>query len=141
MLKLYATFFLLNLLILLYGCSPSSVEDFRKEGQYLNRKLIKELNHIQSRQELNQALPELKALFNELVELAIEAREFQEEHPNNELMELNSYDEQINRKLREELSRIYLIEEGRQIVEQAQEQALYRLDAFEKKMSKKMNAF
>ncbi len=127
---------LMCLMSLLYACSPSSVEDFQHEGEARSKRLIKELKKIESRDQLLRAEPELKHHFGWLVELMIAAREFQEMHPDEAILDPNP-DAEVSTLLEEELRRIYALEGGREIVERAQQEALERLDAFERLLKKR----
>lgn len=82
-----------------------------------------------------RAVPQLKKHFEELVDLMILARDFQENHPD-EVMPLLA-ENTISNLLEQELRRIYMIEGGREIIENAQQEALVRLDAFERACIKK----
>ena len=120
---------------LLYGCSPSSLEDFHYEGESRCRALIEDLQKIHSREELMRATPVIKNHFEELVTLMIHAREFQENHPDENTPP--AFENTVSSLLEEELRRIYALEGGREIIERTQQEALVRLDAFEKVSAKK----
>lgn len=123
------------LFFFLIGCSSPSIKDFKKEGESITRNLVFRLEKIHSREDLSEALPDLKYLFNELVSLIIEAKEFQRNHAE---LEKEPYEnKQIwTKKLREELIRIYKIDGGKQLMEFAQNDSLYRLSAFENSFNK-----
>jgi Tfp pilus assembly protein PilP len=125
------------LLLVLVGCSPSSLEDFQHEGESLSRKLIKELAQIHNKSELHQAAPQLQKRFEQIVDLMIAARKYQQTHPDEDLMQ----DSPVSDALVQELKRIYQIEGGRQVIEKAQREALIRLDAFEKSSDKQSQLF
>lgn len=122
-------------LALLTSCGRQSLEDFREEGEGITRSLTQELRSIHSRDELILHFPRLKKHFDELVNVMISAREFQEKYPKSIEVPLEKGNHDISDRLRVELNRIYQIEGGRELVEKAQEQALNRLDAFEKRMA------
>lgn len=132
--------FLLCLSLALSGCGPRSLEDFREEGEKSTRTLIKELQVIQTREELLQKTAILQRLFDALVTDMIAARDFKEKQGEMEPLELTSKNHELSDQLRQELNRIYRLEGGQAVIEKCQEQALYRLDEFEKK-SKKKKAF
>ncbi len=122
-------------LLFLCSCSPSSLDDYQKEGQLFCRHLAKELANIHTREDLLKNELVIKKKFDELVELIIEARQYQIKHPEDYLAvaEENPFSEE----LLFELKRIYSqIESGREIMERAQKEALIRLDGFEKKLTK-----
>jgi len=120
----------------LCSCSPHSSEEFRQEGEGRCRRLITTLQKIENRQQLLLAEPALKKHFEKLIDLMIEAREFQEKHediPNESTLEENS----TTASLELELRRIYMMEGGREIIERSQQEALVRLDAYEHARAKK----
>ena len=65
----------------------------------------------------------------------IEAKEYQKKHPDE--LPPESVVHLSNDQLKDQLRRIYLIEGGREIVERAQQEALVRLDAYERTLAKK----
>ena len=123
-------------LLVFCSCSPTSLDDYQREGQLLCRHLAKELKNIYTREELLKSELMIKKKFDELVELIIEAREYQVKHPDEYVLagEENPFSEE----LLFELKRLYTqIEGGREIIERAQKESLIRLDGFEKKLQKK----
>jgi len=121
------------ILALLTGCGPRSLQDFADEGENVTLQLIQELEPLQSREELLTAAPRIKQLFEQLVTLIISAKEFREKHPKAESIALSERNHELSEQLRFELNRIYKIDEGREIIEKCQNEALNRLDAFTKK--------
>lgn len=124
--------FFLAFLILL-GCNPSSYEDFQLEGNAHCRRMLNTLKCIQDRQQLVQAQPILRQHFEDLVDLMIAARKFQQ----GGLDTKELYPSFYSIALKEELKRLYEIEGGREIVERAQKQAFLRLGAWERQIAKK----
>lgn len=120
-------------LFLLASCSPHSLEDFHHEGESQTRVLIKDLRQIQTREELQKALPLLKNRFDSLVALIIEARKYQDRHPGEDYEQPDSL---IDEELLAEMQRLYRLEDGRELIEKAQREALLRLDAFERTLAK-----
>jgi hypothetical protein len=118
------------LLLILFGCSPSSLEDFRHEGESRTRSLVRDLQKIDSQELLLNAEPVLKKHFEKLVDLMIEARQFHLK--NADLEPLETEEGTFSLALKEELRRIYAIEGGREVIERAQQEALVRLDAYER---------
>jgi len=121
----------------LQGCSPSSLEDFRQEGQSVERALIKEMQKIHSREQLVAAQPRLSWLFEKLVKVIIEGRDWRDNHPLMEEFPLSNADKRLSDVLRAELIRLYQLEGGRDLVEQCQRKALNRLDAFEQRRTRR----
>ena len=121
--------FLPFLTLILYGCSPSSLEDFQREGEALSRTVIEHLESIESHEELLRAEPTLKKDFEAYVDLIKQAREYQAMH-SDEVVSDASIDFSVSDELKQQLRRIYAIEGGREIIERAQQEALVRLDAY-----------
>jgi hypothetical protein len=121
--------------ILLMACGPSSIEDFRREGQALSHSLAEDLKEVQTRSELAMITPKLKKKIEKLVDLMITAKLYQLKHPgggSDSEEERNFSDE-----LLEELRRIYAMDGGRETIEKIQRDALLRLDAFDKSLQKR----
>ena len=110
------------------------------EGESRCKALVEELRKIDNREQLARAQPLLKKYFEDFVTLMIRAREFQEKHfdINNELSIAS--ESSISSQLEEQLRRIYALEGGRELIERAQQEALVRLDAFERARTKKREA-
>ncbi len=123
--------------IFLIGCSPHSTEDFQLEGEVCCRRLIKDLQKIENHDQLLRAEGILKKHFEKLVDLMIEARVYQQKHLDE--MALGAVAYPMSEPLKEALRRIYTIEGGRELVEKTQHEALVRLDACEKAITKKIN--
>lgn len=118
-------------LILLCSCSPTSIDDYKKEGESLSWDIVHTLEKIQTREQLVQAAPLLKKKFNLLVDLMIEAKQF-----SGEFLEDSLEPNRANERLLAEFKRIYALEGGKAIIESAQREPLIRLDgAFQKKPS------
>lgn len=124
------------LLTFLTGCGPRSEEDFREEGEGVTRSLIKELQGIRTREQLNGSLGKIQRHFENLVSIMISAQEYLAAHPEQEKEEPCRPGNDLSDQLRIELNRIYRIDGGRQLIEKSQENALHRLDAFEKRRAK-----
>ncbi|MBS0619871.1 MAG: hypothetical protein JSS61_00215 [Verrucomicrobia bacterium] len=120
-------------LLLLAGCAPSSMEEYRAEGESRCRLLVRDLEGIENRQQLLLSEATLKKHFDALIDLMIEAKKFHLAHPDDTSSEMSAAEE----VLQEELRRIYRLEGGREIVERAQSEALIRLDAFERSITRK----
>lgn len=119
-------------LCLVSSCGPRSVEDYREEGQGVIRTLTATLKEIYTREQLLQEAPKIKKIFNRLVSVIIDAQQFRDRHPDDDVPDFSRNDLMVSGELRAELLRIYQIEGGMEIMEQCQDEALTRLDAFEK---------
>lgn len=127
--------------IVLWGCSPNSSKEFQKEGETHCRSLVLELQKIENREQLLSAESKLKKQFNHLIDLIIEAREFQqkkfeEDIGDEPVFEANGFEDELEKQLR----RIYAVEGGREVIERTQQEALVRLDAYERILAKKREA-
>jgi hypothetical protein len=125
----------LVLLAVMAGCSPSSSEEFRQEGEALCRSLTKELQQVNTRDDLVKMTPLLKKRFSQFAGLVMAARAFQREHAG-EAMPEHEGDFLSSEVLMEEMKRIYTIEGGRKIIEDAQREALFALDGYLKSLDK-----
>jgi len=114
--------------ILLTACTPSSSEDFKREGESICQELTLDLQKIQTREELLRALPRFKKTFNSLVQLMIQAHKYQLRHPEEESFDSSFTTYQTNLELMSQLRRIYQIEGGQELIERAEREALIRLD-------------
>jgi hypothetical protein len=122
-------------LILLIGCAPSSSQEFRQEGEALCRSLAKDLQKVDSREDLIKMTPLLKKRFLQVAELMMQARAFQRKHAGEAMVEDHG-DLLASEVLMMEMKRIYMIEGARKIMEDTQREALFTLDAYLKKMEK-----
>ncbi len=119
----------------LCSCSPSSMEDYQREGEALARVLISDLQKIQTQEQLIKEEPNLKKHFEAFVTLMIQAREYQQKHREDVVVE-PSFEHGESEALKAELRRVYAIEGGRESVERTQQEALVRLDAYERNLIK-----
>lgn len=126
---------ILTLLLILLGCSPSSLEDYQREGEALCRMIGLDLQKIHTKEELQKALPHLEKQFDKLVDLMIQARRFQQEHPE----DVSFYEGVAGDALRLQLERVYGLEGGRDFIEQAQHEPLLKLDNFERNLLKQQS--
>jgi hypothetical protein len=135
--RLSRSFLILIILLISFSCNSRSLDDYREEGQAISLNITTELREIHTREDLVAINGKLKRLFDDLVDTIIAAREYQQKHLGTEYsgQEASQNDQSISDDLRAELNRIYQIEGARQIIEKAQEPALNRLDAFNKKLA------
>jgi hypothetical protein len=122
----------LFLILFLISCGPRSPEDCRGRSELLTRKLIAELEQIQTESDLQAAQPRLRPLYIRYVDLMIKADKTLH------VQELSQMEAQpLNGPLREELIRIYGLPGGRELMERAQEPALEKWALYEEKKSLK----
>ncbi|MEI8328566.1 MAG: hypothetical protein WCG14_00990 [Chlamydiia bacterium] len=125
-------------LVAVGGCSPTSPDDFRHEGQAVTRELLRDLQGVLTREDLVAIEPVFKKRFERLALIMIQARQFQIDNPEAVLSSLTPYSVELNDQLQEELLRIYRIETGQSIIEKAQREAMLRLDGFENGLGKRI---
>jgi len=125
-------FFLI--LILLIGCDPGSMEEYRYEGESVSRLLCNDLVKIESTGDLKAQAPKLKKKFVQLTELMIKAKKHQLMHPEEvQIREVNMY---LSDQLKMELMRLYQIEGCQMVIEDLQRESLHKLDLFAEQYSK-----
>ena len=107
-------------LTLLVGCAPATLDDLRCQGEAETRKLVLELRAIETKEELQKAIPRLKKRFVKLADLLIDARAF----PNEGALEPTA----ISEELFLELARLYEMPGGRELIESSQREAVRQLN-------------
>ncbi|MBS3904301.1 MAG: hypothetical protein KGZ39_03130 [Simkania sp.] len=127
--------FFLGLWLLTAACAPTSIEEYRKEGEAICYQFTEDLKKIHAREELVKAIPNIKHRYEEIVDLLIGVKEFEKEHFGEASDPWNTANFLASEMLMVEMKRIYLIEGGREIMERAQREALFRLDAALRKES------
>lgn len=122
----------LLLLILLTACGTSGLAGYKKEGQKKVIHLTKELKAVKTKHDLQEALPQLKKEYASLMDTLIQARLYEEAHPNEEIPEVDEKDHALSLALQHELRRLSSIEGASPLIEKMQEEALIRLDTLER---------
>jgi len=117
---------------LLSSCGSRSLEDYREEAEEVTHSLIIQLDQIHTRDQLLARSAKLKRLFNDLVSVIIASQEYRQKQFARGVPPLSENNHLLSDQLYEELNRIYAIDGCRAIIEKCQEEALNRLDAFEK---------
>jgi hypothetical protein len=112
--------------LLLVGCAPS-VESCRRDAEATQLAMRRLLSEVQTQQQLKAALPKLRRHYLELARLmvAVERAYDRDEWLYSEKMESCS---EISEELRGELVRLYQLPNGRDLMEEAQEDALRLLE-------------
>ena len=114
------------------ACSPSSGEEWKLEGESISKKLVVELEQVESLQDLELRSSKIKKYFYKLTDLAVAAKQYQIRHP--DAFEEESYSMHISDILKSELMRIYQIEGASEIIENLQRESLHKLDQYSKKI-------
>jgi hypothetical protein len=112
----------------LCGCSPSSLEEYRYEGENLAREIAWELARVHSEEDLVAVAPRVKKKFAAMVDLMVAARRHQKKRGEGENPWGGS--EEASDFLKEEMMRIYEIEGCREAMQEIQRESLHRLDLF-----------
>ncbi len=105
-------------LLFLYGCGPASFEDLRWEGEAQTKKLVEELRQIETKEDLQKAVPSLRRRFNQIADLLIKIREVPHQETGPSL---------ASEELFVELARLYEMPGGRELIESSQAQAALKL--------------
>ena len=120
----------MNLLFLILfffvSCSPRSYEDFRYEGEAVARSIAQDLKAVRTKEDLEKILPRLRKKFQKLADLIVALRKFRQEQPPEEAC-YSAYEAKANEELHSEIRRIYQMPGARQLMEQAQRDALTQI--------------
>ena len=104
--------------MVLVGCSPTSMADLLLEGEAETKKLAKELSVIETREGLQKALPQLRNRFNRIADLLIRVRKVAQEA---------AEPTEASEALFAEMARLYEIPGCRELIENAQADAIRKL--------------
>lgn len=104
--------------LFLVSCGPATLSDLRYEGEAQTQKLAEELRVIETKEELQKAVPTLRKRFNKIADILIEARGFQKEEAGPSF---------ASEQLFAELARLYEMPGGREWIENAQLEAVQKL--------------
>lgn len=113
----------------LCGCSPTTSQDIRLEGEAQTRKLAWELKQIETKEQLQEALPKIKKKYNQIAALLLEARELKQQFGQDFSTEEPSL---ASEELFVELARLYEVPGARELLESAQGEAIRKLDTHKK---------
>src|SRR3990167_9021263 len=97
------------LLASLTACSPSSISEYRAEGEVPIKKLITELSQIETLTELEAKESRLRKQFSSLATLMIAAKKIQTKH-HDERQEVTVWQLELSEALKREMIRVYEIE-------------------------------
>ncbi len=102
------------------GCEPATLEDLRVEGEVQTKKLALELKRVESKEDLQKALPQLRKRYHKIADLLLKAKQFPPQE---------SPDSAASEELFVELARLYEMAGGRELIEMAQIEAEKKLQA------------
>ena len=100
--------------LFLSACAPSSVDEFRQQGEEAAASLTDEMRRIHSKEELQAALPKLRKKYLRIAKLALAARELAREDGES-FPPTEASDE-----LYAEIARLYELPGGRELLRSAQ---------------------
>lgn len=106
--------------IFLASCGPATFDDLRVEADAEIRLLAKELRGIETKEDLQKAIPRLRKRYNRIADLLIEAKNYPP---------ANDEGSSASEELFVELARIYEMPGGREGIELAETQAVQRLQS------------
>lgn len=106
-------------LLLVWSCTPASLEDLRCQAEAEMSRLLIDLRAIETKEDIQKASKRLKKRFNQIAELLIEAKKFSPKE-----VEFS----QVGEELFIEFARIYEIPGGREAIEIAQLEAVHILN-------------
>ena len=104
--------------LFLASCGPATLADLRYEGEFQTKKLAEELRAIESKEELQKAVPRLRKRFGKIGDILIEARGFPKEEREPSF---------ASEQLFAELARLYEMSGGRELIESAQIEEIQKL--------------
>lgn len=115
----------LFLFFALTACQRPSPAYFQEQGHQKVEELIVELQKIESIDELIAHAIQIKTLYEELVDLIIQAKVYQKKHK--VYWKIEAMHRGVNEELRRELNRLYKLPGAKEIMEKYQLQACQRL--------------
>ena len=116
------------LICILVSCSPNSIEEFQLEGEAVAKELLNDLVKVQSLKDLKSEGPKLKKEYNQLVEIMIAAKKFQNRHLGDEVP--GHIGLEVSEALKKEFIRIYQLEGCLEVMEALQRESLHKLDLY-----------
>lgn len=112
------------LFLLMSACSPATIEDLRCQGEAETRRLAALLKRVETKEDLQKALPQVKKSLNRMADLLIEVRQARSAE------EARPEPSSASDELFIEMARLYEIPGLRDLFEQAQSEAVRKLDRF-----------
>ena len=106
--------------VVLHSCAPASFEDLRWEGEAETRRLARELRVIETKEDLQRAVPRLRQRFNKIAELLLKAKHFSTQEVEGSF---------ASEELFAELARLYEMPGGRELIEMAQNEAVEKVQS------------
>lgn len=114
------------------GCSPSTVQDCRREARGVIKSLTADLREVQTREDLIDREERISRKVQTLVDLMIRLKKLQERGA----VISEEEDHSPNDALMQEMKRIYTMDGGRALFERFEREALLTLDAYDQRRKK-----
>jgi hypothetical protein len=118
-------------LVFLTSCSPGSIREYQIEGEDVARNITKILERVNSPQDLERESLKLKKEYALLVKVIIDAKKYQNNHPEEEVRGV--FSSEVSDSLKKEFMRIYQIEGCQDVMEALQRESLHKLDVYHRK--------
>ena len=134
--KCFKHLLLLPFVLLTTSCAPTSLSEYRAEGEGQIKKLLEELTHIDSISQLESKEVRLKKRFSAIADLMIAAKKFQMKHPD-EAEDVTTWQIEVSEALKQELTRLYEIQGCAEKIEEIQRDSLHKLDLFKRRHLKR----
>lgn len=113
------------LLLFLASCGPATLEDCQKEADGKVRKLISELSHIHSKEDIDKG--RMRQAYLEIAQVVEKAQKIRSTMEQGSVV-APPVNRVLNQKLYDELVRVYSIPGARALIEECQEDALVFLE-------------
>ncbi len=105
--------------VFLCGCGPSSLSEYRREGESVALQMTKDLHQVETVGQLEALSPKIKKKLNKLTDLMIASQKYSAD-----LQQSETYGSQL---LKKELQRIYEMDGGRECFESICGEALQKI--------------
>ena len=110
--------------LLLISCTPSSYDGFRREGESVAYALAKDLEKIETLEDLKHKEGRIKKKLDKLTDLMVAFERFNQGRMGESLPEGNTF---ISDKLKSQMGRIYAIEGGKETFENIASESLQKI--------------
>jgi hypothetical protein len=113
------------LIFLMISCSPVTQQEYQYEGEEVAKCILKILQKVESLADLNREALKLKKEYAKLTKVMIEAKKFQQKHPETEVSLQVGLE--VSESLKKEFIRIYQLEGCQEKMEALQRESLHKL--------------
>ncbi len=116
----------LFIVISLISCTPTSIEECRYESENISRSLLKDLEKVESLNDLIIRKSKLTKKFAILVDVIIISKKYGSNHQFDEIE--NKEDQYLSDLILEQFVRIYKIDGCKELMEDIQRESLHKLE-------------